>query len=320
MDSHSYSPYTEFVDQFAGKKVLITGATGFIGWQLCKDLMTLGAEVHGLSRSASPQTVPPGCKPWAVNLIDIDATREVVTRVKPSLIYHLAGLVTARQELDLILPMLQTNLVGTVHLLLSLAETGCDRLIVTGSSEELSTNISGNIPVSPYATAKVAANVYAGLFFRIYDLPVVIARPFMTYGPRQEPKKLIPSTILALLRGEAPRVSSGKRVIDFVYLPDVVRGLLKMGVQPDLAGKTVDLGTGTGCSVKDVVMLIVRLSDSSIQPLFGAVPDRIEESSQIANIKKSERLIGWEPKWALEEGLIETINWYREMERISGSV
>lgn len=220
-------------------------------------------------------------------------------------------MVTARQDLNLVLPMLQNNLLGTVHLLLAVAEIGCERMVVVGSSEEPTVHTTDDIPTSPYAVAKAAASMYARVFHKVYSLPVVVMRPFMTYGPRQEPTKLIPYTILALLRGENPHLTSGRRVCDFVYVLDVVRGLLKVAIQPGLEGKTVELGTGEGTSVRDVVELLVELSGSTARPVFGAVPDRLGEQSQIADREATQRLLDWETQWSLRDGLGETVRWYR---------
>lgn len=306
-----YSWQAEFSDAFAGRKALVTGATGFIGWHLCEALVRLGAEVHGLSRSACLDNLVPGCQAWAVDLTDIEATRAAILQTRPQFIYHLAGMVTARQNLDLVLPMLQSNLVGTVHLLLTAAEIGCERVVIVGSSEEP----RDGVPTSPYAAAKAAASMYARMFRKIYNLPVVVVRPFMTYGPRQEPTKLIPHTILALLRGEAPHLSSGRRVCDFIYVVDVVRGFLHASIRPNLEGKTIDLGTGEGRSVRDVVELLVELSGSTVRPVFGAIPDRIGEHPQIADRDATRRLLDWEPHWSLRDGLAETIEWYRSRMR-----
>ena len=313
-----YSWKAEFEDALAERKILVTGATGFIGGHLCEALLALGAELHGLSLDACPENLVRGCKAWAVDLTDIEAVREVVLEIQPQFVYHLAGMVTARQDLSLVLPMLRNNLVGTVHLLLAVAEIGCERMVVVGSSEEPMANSLDTIPTSPYAAAKAAASMYARMFHRLYDLPVVVVRPFLAYGPRQEPTKLIPYTVLTLLRGEPPHLSSGKRVCDFVYVLDVVRGLLKAAIHPGLVGETVDLGTGEGVRVRDVVELLVELEGSIVRPVFGAVPDRIGEYPQVANRAKTGRLLDWEPLWSLQDGLVETMGWYRAREGDTG--
>jgi len=302
-----YSWQAEFGDTFAEKRVLVTGATGFIGWHLCEALVSLGSEVHGLSCTARAENLVPGCKAWAVDLKDIEAIRAAILKIQPQFVYHLAGIVTAREDLSLVLPTLQNNLVGTVHLMLATAEIGCERMVVVGSSEEP----TDGVPTSPYAAAKAAASMYARMFHKMYRLPVVVVRPFMTYGPRQEPTKLVPYTIIALLHRENPRLSRGRRVCDFVYVLDVVRGLLKASVQPGLQAQTLDLGTGIGTSVRDMVELLVELCGSTAQPIFGALPDRLDERPQIADIDSTRRLLNWEPMWSLRDGLVETIEWYR---------
>lgn len=307
-----YSWQVEFGHTFAGHRVLVTGATGFIGYHLCEALGALGAEVYGLSRNASSVNLPKECKPEPVDVRDYEVVKEILSELRPGLIYHLAGMVTARQEISLVLPMLQHNLIGTVHLLLAATETNCSRFVYVGSSEEICEKKSDQIPSSPYAAAKKAGNLYARMFHRLYNLPVVIVRPFMVYGPRQEITKLVPYSIVSLLRGEPPQASSAQRVCDFVYVLDVVRGLLKAGVVPRVVGETMDLGTGSGSRVQDVVNLLVKLTDSELEPVFRARANRIGESTQIADCEKTKRLLGWEPLWSLRDGLAETVAWYRE--------
>lgn len=302
---------SEFGNAFVGKRVLVTGATGFIGWRLCESLVALGAQVYGLSRTGRAKGILYDWETVAADLTDIEVVRVAVANAQPQLIFHLAGLVTGRQDLNLVLPTLQNNLAGTVHLLLTVVEIGCERIVVVGSSEEPAAGDPNDIPISPYAAAKAAASMYARMFHKVYALPVVVARPFMTYGPRQEPAKLIPYTILSLLRGENSHLSSGKVIYDFIYLVDVVRGLLKASIQPDLVGHTVDLGTGQGTRVQDVVGRLVELSGSSARPLFGIMPDRLGERSRVADREATSRLLGWEPAWSLSDGLRETIAWYR---------
>lgn len=308
----------EFGESFVGRRVLVTGATGFIGWHLCEALVTLGAEVHGLSRTASTKNLPRGCQSRAVDLRDYEAVKAVLSQLQPELIYHVAGMVTAQEDMALVMPMLQHNLIGTVHLLLVGTEAGCGRFVCVGSSEEPLEDKTDQVPSSPYAAAKMVGSIYARMFHRLYNFPLVLVRPFMVYGPRQEVTKLVAYTILSLLRGEPPQVSSCQRVYDFIYVLDVVRGLLKAGVQPGVVGEAIDLGIGRGSRIQDVVNLLVELIDSNIKPVFGAIPDRVGEESRIANREKTKRLLGWEPLWSLRDGLAETIAWYREYDEGRG--
>ena len=153
--------------------------------------------------------------------------------------------------------------------------------------------------------------MYARLFCRVYGLPVVVVRVFMTYGPRQEPTKLVPCSVLALSRGQPLHIRSGTRVCDFVYVLDVVRGLLRAAMSPNVLGKTVDLGTGAGTSVRDVVQLVVELSGTAVRTVSYSDPDRIGERVRIADHDATWRLLGWRPMWSLRDGLMETVAWYR---------
>jgi nucleoside-diphosphate-sugar epimerase len=295
----------EFEDAFAGKRVLVTGASGFVGGHLCDALLALGADVYGMDSQGTG--CPAGCQSYMTDLKDLAAVRDMLSHVHPHLVYHLAGLVTAQQEMDLVLPMLHNNLVGAVHLFLALAEMGCERVVTISSSEEP----TDGAPTSPYAASKAAARFYAGLFQRAYGLPVVVAKLFMVFGPRQRSDKLIPYTVISLLRGESPKLTSGTRICDFVYVLDVVRGLLKAGLQPNLAGQTVELGTGTGTCIKDVAVMAADLVGGQLQPVFGAVPDRAGEQPQVADLAITRVLLGWVPRASLREGLAETVAWYR---------
>jgi nucleoside-diphosphate-sugar epimerase len=279
-------------------------------------LVALGADVHSLSRRPNNGKILGTI--WQGDLLAHDQVREIIMETRPQIVYHLAGKVTGEQDVELVLPTLHTNLIGMVHLLLALLQTGCERVIVVGSSEEPDLKAGQDIPVSPYAAAKAAANLYARMFYYLYNLPIVLVRPFMVYGPRQATTKLIPYTIIALLRKESPRLSSGRRVCDFVYVLDVIRGLLKAGVRANIVGKTFELGTGKGISIRKVVEVLTQLIGGNVQPVFGAIPDRVGERDCVADAMQAGRELGWEPKWSLREGLAETVAWYRRMLREGG--
>lgn len=301
---------SEFGTPFSGKRVLVTGATGFIGKYLCEALVELGAEVHGTSRSGSVRRTTGGVKLWQVDLTDLQSTQDVISQVHPHLIYHLAGMVTAQQALELIFPMLYTNLVGTINVLLSAKAERCQRVVVTGSAEEPS--VPGEIPTSPYAAAKYSATLYSLMFFRLYDLPVVVARLFMGYGPGQDQNKLVPYVIRSLLQGNNPKLSNGDRICDFIYVLDIVRGLLLLGLRGGVDGRIVDLGSGRGTSVREIVDLLVELIGCSAKPQFGALPDRLGERSCVADIATTQALLDWTPAWSLQDGLRCTIDWIKQ--------
>lgn len=295
----------EFGDAYAGQRVLVTGASGFVGGHLSDALLALGADVSALDSQGAG--CPSGCESYAVDLKDLDAVRSALTQARPQVVFHLAGLVTARQEINLVLPMLFNNLVSTVHLFLALAEIGCQQVVTISSSEEP----TDEAPTSPYAASKAGARLYAGLFRQTYGLPITVAKLFMAYGPRQRPEKLIPYLMLSCLRGQSPRLSSGARICDLVYVQDVVCGLLKIGLRPNLAGQTVELGTGRGVSIREAALLAAELTGSKAQPIFGAVADRMGERPQVADLASLHALLDWTPQVCLEDGLRDTIEWYR---------
>lgn len=295
-----------------GRRILITGAGGFVGLHLCEALVELGAAVHALSRSADTYGLPTGVQTHSLDLQDLNSVKACLSSVKPEIVYHLAGLVNTRQDLNLVLPTLKNNLEGSVNLFLALAENPCQRLVVVGSSEEPTAGRLGAVANSPYAASKEAATEYAKMFHDIFSLPVVIARPFMSYGPRQPVKKIIPYVITSFLAGISPEISSGKRICDLIYIQDLVMGLILAGVRPNLVGESIDLGTGVGSSIHDAVNLVSEIMGTPLPPKFGAVPDRLYEAPQIANSEVTFQLLGYHPQWSLSDGIKSTIDWYRK--------
>src|SRR5690606_13796615 len=155
----------------------------------------------------------------------------------------------------------------------------------------------------PYAAAKWASSGYARMFAALYDLPVVTARIFMTYGPAQPDRnKLIPYVTDCLLRGDAPKLTSGERLVDWVYVDDVVEGLLASALEPAAAGQTVDLGSGELVPIRTVVEHLVRIARPEATPEFGALPGRPMEHSRVADVAASRALIGWSPTTSLADG------------------
>ena len=208
--------------------------------------------------------------------------------------------------------MLNANLLASVHVATACDETGCGRIVATGSGDEARDDDSESAPASPYAAAKSAAALYFRMFHQTYGLPMVLVRPLLTYGPRQALSKLIPHTITMLLRGEAPALASGRRGCDFVFVADVVSGLCRAGLASDAVGRTIDIGTGVGTTVRDAVNMLVEITGTAVTPSFGALPDRVGEPPHTADLQHTRSILGWEPRWSLREGLLETVSWYRE--------
>jgi nucleoside-diphosphate-sugar epimerase len=286
---------------------LVTGASGFVGRALVARLAERGAAVHAVSRAPAAATAP-GVQWHALDCEDERAVGQLVERLRPRRVFHLAGLVTGRRDVDLVLPALRANLLAAVHLLVAAQRAGVERVVLAGSMEEPA---PGEPPSSPYAAAKGAASSYAALFHALYALPVVTARIFMVYGPGQRDlTKVVPASILTALAGERPRISTGTRPVDWIYLDDVVDGLCALGEAPGIEGRTLDLGSGEQVTVRAIVEEICRLCGVEA-PAVGAVPDRPLETTRRADVEATHAGAGFRARVSRLDGLTRTIAWLR---------
>jgi nucleoside-diphosphate-sugar epimerase len=301
--------------RISGRRALVTGASGIIGSALCRRLAQAGVEVNGVSRTKRTDT--DYCARWyTYRFDDIDSVRALVKTSRPNFIFHLASHVAGARAVELVVPTFSGNLASTVNLFIAATELGGDRIFLTGSLEEPEPGPEHAIPSSLYAAAKFAASAYGRMFHALYKTLVVILRIFMVYGPgQQDIRKLVPYVILSLLKGETPKLSSGVRKEDWIYVDDVVAGYLATAAAKGVEGDTIDLGTGRLESVRTVVEEIFGLIDAQRKPDFGAVPERALEQTRTANAEASFRRLGWKAEVSLREGLSNTVDWYREQLR-----
>lgn len=290
-------------------EVLVTGASGFIGRALVRRLAAAGRapvctarhEVAGLGEGVR----------WVTgDLTDPGFVARLVAEARPSVVYHLASTVTGSRALDAVAPTQDGILVASVNVLRAVTEAGCDRLVLIGSGDEPE---GDGAPCSPYAAAKWAVGGYARMFGSLYGTPVTTARTFMVYGPDQPDRaKVVPYTITSLLRGESPRLTSGQRSVDWVYVDDVVDALVALVRSPAAVGRALDVGSGRRHTVRQVVEKIAAIVGGHAVPAFGDVPDRAAESERVADIAETARVCGWAPATGLDEGLERTVSWYAE--------
>jgi nucleoside-diphosphate-sugar epimerase len=184
---------------------------------------------------------------------------------------------------------------------------------LTGSLDEPESDGGKTVPCSPYAAAKWASSSYARMFHALYQTPVVMTRLAMVYGPGQKDvSKLIPYVTLSLLNKQPPKLSSGQRQIDWIYVEDVVDGLIAAAQARNIEGRMIDLGSGTLVSIRTIVRQLANRIDAQIELLWGALADRPMEQTCVANIANTYDITGWKPKTSLSMGLERTVDWYRE--------
>jgi len=295
-----------------GRRILVTGANGFIGAHLCRRLSESGAELHAVSRTAPRHDAANVW--WEGDLADFDRVEKIVSEVRPELIYHLASRVAGSRDISMVLPTLHANLVSSVNLMTAAVQIGCRRIVLAGSLEEPQEGDA--VPSSPYAAAKWAMSGYARMFHSLYAMQTICLRIAMVYGPDQpDTAKLVPYAIRSALRGEAPRLASGRREVDWIYVDDVVDALVSGGNFESDGCLSVEIGSGSSVSVGEVAERLCGLIDPSIRPILGAVADRPCDHSWCADTRPAREKLGWEPRTTLEDGLRKTVEWFRCREK-----
>jgi UDP-glucose 4-epimerase len=300
----------DLIKALSGQRLLVTGASGFIGARVCRRAADAGAVVHALSRR--PRSAADGIRWERGDLTDDTVARDLVRRVEPDVVLHLASEVAGSRGLELVLPMLRANLLAAVSIMVACSEVGCSRVVLAGSMEEPNMADPDAIAQSPYAVAKWGALAYARHLHALHDLPVVHLRVFMVYGPGQlDLRKLVPYATVSFLRGEAPKLTSGARGVDWVYVDDVVDAFLRAAVEPGVAGQSLDIGSGELVTARALVVRLRELVGGDVDPAFGVIPDRRLENFRAADPALAAEAMGWRPQTPLEEGLTRTVAYYR---------
>jgi UDP-glucose 4-epimerase len=298
------------LNSLSGQRLLVTGASGFIGGRLCRRAVEHGATVHAVSRRR--EGTSDDVRWERVDVTDHAAVDTLVHRSRPDVVIHLASEVSGSRDRDLVLPMLRANLVAAVNVMLASSAAGCRRLVLAGSMEEPDLGDPDAVAQSPYAVAKWGTLAYARFFHVLYELPVVHLRVFMVYGPGQrDVRKLVPYVTLSLLRGQAPTLTSGAREVDWIYVDDVVDAFLRAAVAQEAEGASLDIGSGELVTVRRLVGRLCEVVGTDIEPSFGAISDRPLERVRVADPTRAADAIGWRPITRLDEGLQRTVDFYR---------
>jgi UDP-glucose 4-epimerase len=299
---------TVFTDSLRGSPVLITGGTGFVGAHLARRLLALGAGLHVTGRD-----------PWRVASLALqvhaapleapEGLGELVRRLRPAVVFHLAASTSRTRELSHLGEMLRQNVLPLAALLAAAGEVGA-RVVTLGSAEEYGqspapwTEESPTAPVSPYGVSKLAATEIARAASRA-GVFVSVARPSVIYGPGQAPAQFIPALLATLETGRDFAMSPGEQTRDFVFVEDIVSGLLAL-LRDEARGEVFHLCAGESHSLRTIAEAARSLVGRGTVRL-GALPYREKEvMEQAMSGEKARRVLGWVPRVSLAAGLART--------------
>ncbi|WP_076998644.1 NAD-dependent 4,6-dehydratase LegB [Variovorax sp. KK3] len=319
-----------------GKKVLVTGADGFIGSHLVEALIAHGCDVRAFVYYNSfnswgwldtlPQSVVRGLDVFPGDIRDPNGVLEAMKGC--DVVFHLAALIAIPFSYHSPDSYVDTNIKGTLNVLQAAKRLGVERCLVTSTSEVYGTAqyapIDEKHPFqgqSPYSATKIGADRLAESFFRSFETPVVIVRPFNTYGPRQSARAVIPTIITQLLLGEKElHLGSLTPTRDFNFVKDTAQGFIALAEADATIGKEINIATGTEHSVGKVAETLI----AELNPEARIVTDdqRLRpEASEVFRLMGDNTLITsltpWRPKFDLESGLRDTIQWFKEPENLS---
>jgi dTDP-glucose 4,6-dehydratase len=310
-------------------KILVTGAGGFIGSHLTEELVRQGEEVRAFVRYNSrdekglledlPREIQNQMEVVPGDLKDPDGVKKALKGC--SKVFHLGALIAIPYSYVHPFDFIQTNVTGTANLLNACLENdSIEKIIHTSTSEVYGT--ARYIPIdekhplqaqSPYAASKIAADKLAESYYLSFGLPIATLRPFNTFGPRQSLRAIIPTIISQAVNGKKIRLGNMMPRRDFLFVRDTIRGFIELAKCSKAVGKVVNIGTGRDISIKELVKKIVDQMGRTreIKAERRRIrPEKSEVMQLIADIRLAKKLFKWAPRYTLEDGLRETIEWY----------
>ncbi len=310
-------------------KVLVTGAGGFIGSHLTEELAKRGEEVRAFIRYNSrderglledlPKEIQSQIEFVPGDLKDPDGIKKAVKGC--SKVFHLGALIAIPYSYVHPFDFIQTNVMGTANLLNACLENdSIEKIVHTSTSEVYGT--AQYVPIdekhslqaqSPYAASKIAADKIAESYYLSFGLPIAILRPFNTFGPRQSLRAIIPTIISQAIHGKKIRLGNIEPRRDFLFVKDTVRGFIEFAKCSKAVGKVVNIGTGRDISIRELVKQILDQMGKrrEIKAERRRIrPEKSEVMQLISDIRLAKKLFKWAPRYTLEEGLKETIDWY----------
>ena len=307
-----------------GRRFLVTGAAGFVGARLARTLASRGDEVHAVVSPASHRwrlESEPRISVHVADLCDADALTRTVREARPDVIYHLAAHGAYPHQTDAA-RILRTNVLGTELLLRTCEAQGYELFVSAGSSSEYGSKTEpmreSDLPEpnSPYAVSKVAQTLLCQQRAAAAGLPIVVLRLFSVYGPLEEPTRLVPTLLRAILAGTEIAMTSPKTSRDFIHVDDVVAAFLQVDALRKLGGEVLNLGTGIQSSLEDVVAAAERASGKTARCVWNSMAPRSwDTTTWVADVTKLREKLGFTAPTSLVEGLRATFGWLREHHR-----
>ncbi|KNY30277.1 NAD-dependent 4,6-dehydratase LegB [Pseudobacteroides cellulosolvens] len=317
--------------ELKGKKVLVTGADGFIGSHLVEALIEEGARVTAFVFYNSfnswgwldtfPADTLSKINVFQGDIRDLNCLREVVKDVDS--IFHLAALIAIPYSYIAPESYIDTNIKGTLNILQAAKDFSVERVFITSTSEVYGT--AKYVPIdelhpfqgqSPYSASKIGADRIAESFYRSYNLPVTIVRPFNTYGPRQSARAVIPAIISQLLSGKTEiKLGNLTPTRDFNYVKDTVNGFIEIAKSDRTIGEEINIATGVETCIGDIfeeIRLQINKEAKVINDDIRIRPEKSEVDRLLGSNKKIMELTNWKPEYSLKDGLKETIVWLRD--------
>lgn len=309
-------------------KILVTGAAGFIGSHLCEELVRQGHSVRAFLRYNSQNnwgwleqsSLKNELEIISGDIRDFDSVSKAVCGVDT--VFHLAALISIPYSYKTQNAFVDVNVNGTLNVLQAGLNSKVKRILVTSTSEVYGTGCYIPIdeahprqPQSPYSATKIAADAIAESMYRAFELPVVIVRPFNTYGPRQSARAVIPTIITQCLSGaKTIKLGSLFPTRDLVFVKDTVAGFIALSKCQKAVGQNVNIATGKEIAVADLAKKIMNLTGSWAKIVSEdkrSRPKKSEVERLCGCAKKIKSLTGWKPIWDLDSGLAQTVSWFK---------
>ena len=313
------------------KKMLVTGADGFIGSHLVEELVKTGYDVRAFVLynsfntwgwiDALPEEIKSSIEIFQGDVRDPNGVRKAVEDTEA--VFHLAALIAIPYSYYSPDAYVDTNIKGTLNILQAARDAGINRILVTSTSEVYGT--AQYVPIdekhpfqgqSPYSATKIGADRLAESFYRSFNLPVTIVRPFNTYGPRQSARAVIPTIIMQLLAGKKEiKLGSLTPTRDFNYVKDTVNGFIKIYESDKAVGEEINIATQTEISIGELAEELVRQINPDAQIICDEKrlrPEKSEVNRLLGCNEKIKRLTDWKPVYSFERGLAETIAFLKE--------